>query len=598
MTGSRGPGVRRGQLIMPFGVGAIVEVGQDSFVCAELSRWALAETVALDPSELQSITGREIRVPHGAAPFVRFPRWLFCPDCRRMQRLTPGRERELLEKNITTPKCTECWKDMAPMGFVQACSNGHLDEVDWFRWAHRNAQVAGTGQCARGTSVLRFTTSGARGGDWETLWIDCETCGAKNNLRGLTTSPLPWKCRGRQPWMSQDGPACDQPAFGHRRGDSNLYFPDSLSAIDVVVDGAMPSTGLRKFVADQFVSGAWKGMRDAFLTFGARDMAERIRQQLSDLATSRGVGLQEVEEAFISELEGAPLPADERARSRSADQDEILKREWPVLSRNSDHESDSLIIRVRAPGASWPVGLRDAVHRVSLIPRLREVRALLSFRRIDSSGSLQPLHATNPNHWLPGAEVWGEGIFIQFSESFVSLWEQGLVPELRARVADLARRYEASGKPGVRVSPRFVALHTLSHAVLRRLAFDAGYSSTALRERIYAGPGMAGVLIYTADGDSEGSLGGLVRMGDPRLLVRTLTSALHDASWCSADPVCGETPLQGVGGLNGAACHACTLVSETSCTYHNQLLDRHFLLNCGDPRMAAGLLALPPLAPG
>ena len=44
-----------------------------------------------------------------------------------------------------------------------------------------------------------------------------------------------------------------------------------------------------------------------------------------------------------------------------------------------------------------------------------------------------------------------------------------------------------------------------------QLVFESGYSSSALRERVYAGPDMAGVLIYTADGDSEGSLGGLVR---------------------------------------------------------------------------------------
>ena len=32
-------------------------------------------------------------------------------------------------------------------------------------------------------------------------------------------------------------------------------------------------------------------------------------------------------------------------------------------------------------------------------------------------------------------------------------------------------------------------------------------------------------------------------------------------------------------GLNRAACHACVLVSETSCVHSNTLLDRSFLVN-------------------
>jgi hypothetical protein len=47
-------------------------------------------------------------------------------------------------------------------------------------------------------------------------------------------------------------------------------------------------------------------------------------------------------------------------------------------------------------------------------------------------------------------------------------------------------------------------------------SFECGYGSSALRERIYCNlefpdEKMNGVLIYTASGDSEGSLGGLVR---------------------------------------------------------------------------------------
>ena len=53
-----------------------------------------------------------------------------------------------------------------------------------------------------------------------------------------------------------------------------------------------------------------------------------------------------------------------------------------------------------------------------------------------------------------------------------------------------------------------------------------------------------------------------------------LQEALQMATWCSSDPVCATTPGQGYKGLNRAACHACTLLPETSCERGNRYQDR------------------------
>lgn len=127
-------------------------------------------------------------------------------------------------------------------------------------------------------------------------------------------------------------------------------------------------------------------------------------------------------------------------------------------------------------------------------------------------------------------------------------------------------------------TPRLVAIHTFAHLLIRQLSFECGYSSGSIRERIYAENDQAGVLIYTADSDSEGSLGGLVQQGEANRLYPMIAASLEQASWCSNDPVCSEMETQGVMGLNKAACHSCTLVSETSCTMNNLLLDRKLLL--------------------
>jgi hypothetical protein len=135
------------------------------------------------------------------------------------------------------------------------------------------------------------------------------------------------------------------------------------------------------------------------------------------------------------------------------------------------------------------------------------------------------------------------------------------------------------------MTSRFIMLHTFAHVIMNRLTFECGYSSAALRERIYVSGDpeaeMAGVLIYTADGDSEGTMGGLVRMGKPGNIEPVIRRALDQARWCSSDPVCmemGRTTGQGPDSCNLAACHSCALVPETACEEFNRYLDRGLLI--------------------
>ncbi|GLJ62691.1 hypothetical protein GCM10017576_28220 [Microbacterium barkeri] len=134
------------------------------------------------------------------------------------------------------------------------------------------------------------------------------------------------------------------------------------------------------------------------------------------------------------------------------------------------------------------------------------------------------------------------------------------------------------------ISPRLVMLHTFAHVLINELVFSCGYSSASLRERLSVshapGKEMAAVLIYTAAGDSEGTMGGLVRMARPENLLPVVRSAITDTRWCSTDPVCmdaGEKG-QGVNSCNGSACHGCALLPETSCEEYNQFLDRALLI--------------------
>ncbi len=151
---------------------------------------------------------------------------------------------------------------------------------------------------------------------------------------------------------------------------------------------------------------------------------------------------------------------------------------------------------------------------------------------------------------------------------------------LRANLDRSFQKDRLGSVTGPELSPHFVLLHTLAHLLIRQLSFESGYTTASLRERIYARPeqDQYGVLVYTAAGDAEGTLGGLVRQGEPPRLAETLLRMTESAAWCSADPLCAEHTGQGFGNLNRAACHACALLPETSCEAGNSLLDRALVI--------------------
>ena len=189
-------------------------------------------------------------------------------------------------------------------------------------------------------------------------------------------------------------------------------------------------------------------------------------------------------------------------------------------------------------------------EQVTLVERLREVRALLGFKRLkpDVGTRLVPVDLGSGESWLPGVDMYGEGIFLKFSQSSLSSWEGVVGPQVATRMKSLREKCARWGREpaSAHASPRFIALHTFAHALIRRLAFDAGYTASSLRERIYTtAPGIpaGGILIYTSEGDSEGSLGGLVRQGEPE---RLLTDPKEDTSghklvlWGSGLPRTGQ----------------------------------------------------------
>ena len=227
----------------------------------------------------------------------------------------------------------------------------------------------------------------------------------------------------------------------------------------------------------------------------------------------------------------------------------------------------------------------NAVSSLLAVNKLKEIMVLKGFQRAGGE-QLTPPDIIGESNWLPALELYGEGIFFTLDEAYLQRWEGN--DALHERADAFSQRYVQRAGQGipeldVDVSPRFLLCHTLAHLMIHELDAEAGYPAASLKERIYCETGksgkepMAGVLIYVAVPDEEGSLGGLMELAKPERFLRLLTGAFEAATWCSLDPVCSEQEGHGPDLLNRAACHACALVPETSCPYGNVLLDRVFV---------------------
>lgn len=576
--------LRANQLIGAGGVGAIVDIGDESFVVTDTTQWGRPSRRITLPRMENRLRHRLLHPPEtttgsgGSVPLKRFPEALFCnrSKCRRI--ITRWDEQKFGNPD-GKPQCPYCSYEgsLVPMRFVAACRNGHLSDVPWNKWVSHTKE-----ECRTRPQLKLLVGSGGTGG-LESLIVKCTGCGSSRDMSGITAPQSLHKvgarCLGRHPGFFDDDARCDADLEVLQRGATNLYYPVTASALalDHTPEGATNSEDIA--TADDF---AMLASMYADTTSTGNFVPPHIEKMIGIVAANHGVDEAEVRGLLTG---GAATDKDPEAGQPEWNEAEILSEEWSFLTSAAaaDCTRDDLVCRESDPPRFKG---KSPFDRVLLIKRLREVRAFLGYRRIDPSGEMvsPSVGRTFPQGvkpWLPAVEIYGEGIFLSFDEEWVSNWEDR-ISRNHQEMDRLEELEQVRSKSNFwflpRVSARQIAVHTLAHLLMRQLVFESGYSSSALRERIYAGPGMAGLLIYTADGDSEGSLGGLVRQGQPNRLGDTLLLSLDKAQWCSADPVCSETNGQGLGGFNRAACHACSLVPETSCTSANTLLDRGLLL--------------------
>lgn len=625
--------VRRAQMIAPFGVGAMTVVTNGtSLIAAGLDHWFEREdgdndSQGIDLDEFRLEEWRlqaELRVSHFRlppdwrtkkgyggdvpnlklpVPYQRFPMWNFCPLCKHLGPLPlSSRGKAKCENPEHGTRGSGRSPFVAQVPFVAICEYGHLQDFPWTEWVHGTLLPI----C---TSTMSLVSTG--GASLSAQSVSCE-CGKSRTLSGITdaspatgTSPSrttlsanlapgegEYLCRGAMPWHGEDGGRpCGRQLRGSLRAASNLYYAMVKSSIYLPREKANVPEKLIQALDNPPLSTLIKTLQDAnaldrlqpeTLRGQQREILkpykdEQIKEALNVIRETSG----RTEEILESEN------VNQKGETQLSNETDFRRPEYEILRR--ELRSPDLEIR-SATLEQYDPQVAKYFSRLMLIDKLRETRALYGFNRIyaesdfllaDRKAMLWKRQPSWKDSWLPAYVVHGEGIFLEFQEERLASWEN--VPHVVERVKRLAANYSSAQRARQlrdrELTPRFVLLHTIAHLVMNQLTYECGYSSAALRERLYISGGenpMAGILIYTAAGDAEGTMGGLVRMGKHDYFEPALLTAIEAARWCSADPVCMEIGQSGQGpdSCNLAACHSCALVPETACEEFNRFLDR------------------------
>jgi len=597
--------LRPSQLIFTFGVGSLVDLPAMSVIVMGLDDWDIRYCKELEEDRLvaaiqkrlghqvaklylppikpesvsQNSTGPAIGVP--VAPF---PRWLKCSLCDTMATVEsgvfklvqnpyhpdktsfvhPGCQRSKLQKSPSA----------LPVRFLLACREGHLTDFPWLEFVHK-----GNPPCQPSSLTMReFGASG----DASDIIVKCHKCGVDRRMSDAFDTDARFACSGHHPHLRVfDTQDCQETARTILLGASNSWFASALSALSI----PSATDKLGKLIEEQ-----WADLKDV--------------ENLEDVGFHRKKlhrfqSLIPLFNKFDDASIWAAIEFKHTHKSEGSMSEADLKLpEWQVFFRPEQaQESKDFKLTTVSP----PSGFEKYFHDTVLVERIREVRALLGFTRIESNADfaeattlhdarMTRLSRESPT-WLPASEVRGEGIFLRLREDVLAAWISSTVVSSRERefldahkAWRRARNIEPfeDGFPGIRL----VLLHSLSHAIMRQLVLDCGYTASSIRERIYSrnaadeGGPMAGILLYTAAPDSEGTLGGVVELGEPFALGRHLQQALESMRLCASDPLCSEHAPDNLGrGIQGACCHACLFAPETACEVGNRYLDRSTLVD-------------------
>ncbi len=546
--------LRPNQIITTFGPGAIVDAVKDSVTVLDTNYWADKGKKIID-GRLASYLGVDCfympRTSHtGDIPVVTFPYMHVCSNLK-CGRLFDARDNFQLDRYLKYGvTCPNCQHNAYPARFITICENGHMDDFPWRWWVHK-----GNTTC---NGEMRMYSTGNTS-TLADMYVEC-SCGAKRSMSGATQKENfeGLSCSGHHAFRPNvKNKKCDKAIIPSQRGASNVYFAVNRSAISIppwinplynLIDEHLHDIELAKKLMGE--DGVSKIYEMYFAAYTRQEFDEALARRLNNITEFK----------------------------------EIKQMEYDAITHHSDPAYASNKKHFKAEEDELPSYLKEYFSRIIRITRLREVRVLLGFTRVDAPDpdadadeqtNVVLLNKSKTERWLPAAEVHGEGIFIEFNKQTIENWISNNVKDISLKYEECYKEFcnTKGWKVNILRNAAYVLMHTFSHLMIKEMSMSSGYSSSAIRERIYFGEKMAGVLLYTGSADKEGSLGGLVELGYVTKLVSLMRDAFQEALLCTNDPECMNNMPAG-NNSNGAACHSCCMISETACENGNRMLDR------------------------
>ena len=524
--------------------------------------------------------------PQTLLPGMRFPSWMRCSN--RNCELMHWRPWNQPHDPKAGPCCTACGHPLDQYPWVVIDNLGRMDDVPWHWLLHRGSNCRHDWQ--KQTIKLHENNTGKR---WT---LECTVLGCRkkvdqddniNQYAGL-------KVFRDQPWLSEKDAV--PPVPGGVVPEVRIADVSSPGLYSVPMCTALVIPPESRIERGSVIDLLYRnGPEKAALNSAKNQRSRELIFRRLKYKFGCNVSVSDVKNAWeeIDQTDGFPLygetfspgqmQEDEFRAILTTFPDQREDEDLVTFSRTSQWKR--LSERIGGERELACIGmLQDLIE----VKRLREIRVFKGFTRLGGPTPPVPPNILGQETWLPAIELFGEGVFLVLSEKALGQWERQ--PSVIKIAAELQQRFEAAGlddqvrtnggmqqPPNGRITARFILLHTLSHMLIRQFETSAGYPASSLKERIYCGTNMAGLLIYVAVPDVAGSLGGLSELAKPERFLTVLSETFRKAEWCSLDPVCSEHEGQGPHQLNRSACHGCALIPEPACVLGNEILDRTFV---------------------
>lgn len=501
---------------------------------------------------------------------------------------------------------------LKPAPLILICPNGHISDIPWYKYFcaslkhekmddENGFELFGYDcedcKCG-GKHNIKWLNSRNQAESWGTL--KCSKCELSVSLAGIMN--IKPYCRGERPWIGKENTyeRCQSSgkkvmmqvamvtsnSIYYASGFSSLYIPNEFIPKKIGQLTGEARTALIK-VTDKYnvkIASKPELTKEKFWNKNYDDCEDFIEDAKLDwnLFNLTALDYESIKNIFLGlvPVEDDPDPI---ATYRLTEFEVFTDVNEPNR-KTEGLEFNEIVI---------PESLKSYFKTIKQVQTLSLTSTQLGFGRVnmptskldETSGKIippgdemKPIFDGTPAdiYVLPANKTFGEGLFFAFDIDAVEQWIEEY---------DLNKYYECqldAGSMGEFLykeislygRAKFYMLHTFSHLLMKELEFSCGYPTASLSERLYYSEKMCGVLIYTADG-AEGSMGGLVWQGQPRLIRGIVESAMKRAVNCSSDPLCWENE----DGLNKASCFGCTMVSETSCEHQNMGLDRRVLVD-------------------